>query len=65
TPTDYIIRLRLEHARRLLQTGGICITAAAAESGFPDSNYFSRQFRRHYGMAPRDYLRFLQGIRRH
>lgn len=61
SPIEYIIRLRLEHARRLLQSGSTCITRVAAESGFSDSNYFSRQFRRHYGMAPRDYLHYLQG----
>ena len=60
TPQAYIIRLRLEHARHRMQAGETSITAIAGKSGFSDSNYFSRQFRQHYGLSPRAYLRVLQ-----
>ncbi len=55
TPLEHLIRLRIRHAERLLQAGRHNITETAYASGFSDSNYFSRQFRRIAGMSPRQY----------
>ena len=55
SPIDYLLQVRLgKAAERLLKTEA-SIAEIAAECGFPDSNYFSRQFRRHYHCSPRDY----------
>jgi AraC family L-rhamnose operon regulatory protein RhaS len=42
----------LEIARSLLEQGRLNCTEAALESGFNDSNYFSRAFRKAYGHPP-------------
>lgn len=55
TPTTYIRILRLENARRLLKEPGMTVAAAAAASGFPDQNYFSRCFKAQYGKSPTAY----------
>lgn len=55
TPVDYLIRVRLSKAVDMLLKKEHSITDIAQECGFVDSNYFSRQFRKHYGAAPRDY----------
>ena len=47
-----LLRHRLEHARTLLENGKLNCTEAAFESGFHDSNYFSRAFRKVYGHSP-------------
>jgi len=60
TPMQYLMRRRLAHACELLGHSRMQITRVAQESGFEDSNYFSRQFIRHYGMNPRDYRKQLQ-----
>jgi len=57
SPIEYHLRLRLEHAAGLLPGSDLSITVIAGRCGFSDSNYFSRQFRKHYGMSPRDYRR--------
>lgn len=59
SPIDYIIRLRLAEACRLIDAGGRTISEIAYEVGFSDSNYFSRQFRRIYGVSPRAYHQWL------
>ncbi|MFZ2657026.1 MAG: helix-turn-helix domain-containing protein, partial [Victivallales bacterium] len=59
TPADYIIRLRTRHAADLLKNRNIRIFEIASASGFHDSNYFSRIFRKHYGRSP---LGFRTGI---
>ncbi len=43
---------RLEVARDLLMAGEVNCTEAALQSGFNDSNYFSRAFRKVYGYSP-------------
>lgn len=55
SPLEHLIRLRIRLATELLQAGRHNITETAYKCGFSDSNYFSRQFRRIMGMAPRQY----------
>ncbi len=53
SPIDYQLRLRISHASRLLKGGSISVKEAAFASGFTDSNYFSRQFRKIRGHPPK------------
>ena len=55
TPAAYVRRLRLERAAWRLQLHGDSILAIALDCGFGDHETFSRAFRRHYGLAPRDW----------
>ncbi len=50
-----LIRLRLNQAARLLEHTVDDIGAIGREVGFGSPYYFSRQFRRHFGMSPRQY----------
>ncbi|MEH6584577.1 MAG: AraC family transcriptional regulator, partial [Halioglobus sp.] len=59
TPANYLIRLRVQHARDLLRDPDISVTRVALESGFSDGNYFSRQFRKVVGQSPRQYRKAL------
>lgn len=55
SPIDYLIRIRLKHACSLLQDTKKDISFIAFETGFKDSNYFSRQFKRIMNCTPREY----------
>jgi AraC family transcriptional regulator len=57
TPAAYVRRLRLERAAWRLQLHGDSILAIALDCGFGDHETFSRAFRRHYGLSPRDWRR--------
>jgi two-component system response regulator YesN len=52
---DYIGRLRVENARALLESSSASIGRVALQTGFYDSSYFSRSFRRYTGMSPFQY----------
>ncbi len=55
TPQKYILSLRLRHACMLLRETDLSIEDTALQSGFGDGNYFSRIFRQHFGITPREY----------
>jgi AraC-like DNA-binding protein len=46
------LRLRLAHARRLLEQGENSVLAVAFEAGFEDLSNFHRSFKRAYGCTP-------------
>ena len=59
SPIDYLLHVRLAKAAELLLKTELTISEIALECGFTDSNYFSRQFRKHCNSSPRDYRKDL------
>jgi transcriptional regulator GlxA family with amidase domain len=55
TPAAYVGRLRLEEARRRLESGAHSLKDVARTCGFADEQNLRRAFRRHVGVAPREY----------
>ncbi len=52
---EYLQNLRFERACRMLREGGQTISQIAYSLGFTDPNYFSRAFRKHFGVTPSEY----------
>jgi len=52
---DYFNRLKMQRAAYLLDTGVMPVKSIAAELGYPDPLYFSRQFHRVYDVSPTQY----------
>jgi len=55
TPIQYFIFLKMERACQLLDTTQASIKSIAADLGFSDSLYFSRQFNKVMGVSPQTY----------
>jgi AraC-like DNA-binding protein len=55
TPTNYILSLRINYACKLLKKSSSSINKIALKSGFKDSNYFSRLFKKRIGISPKDF----------
>lgn len=55
TPAAYVAKLRLEEARRRLESGAANLKDVARTCGFLDEQNLRRAFRRHMGVAPREY----------
>lgn len=53
--SEYIIRCRLEYARKLLATTTLSIGEVAEQTGFKHSRNFSTVFKNIVGMSPSDY----------
>jgi AraC-like DNA-binding protein len=54
-PCEYLVRKKLSYAAGLLAKTGCAVKVAAAEVGYPDPYHFSRAFRRHFGLSPREF----------
>ena len=52
---EYVMRLRIETACKLLQTPNASVTSVAAATGFTDASYFARIFRQRLGKSPKEY----------
>lgn len=54
-PIEYLLRLRIQKAMKLLRSTDLSVTEIALQTGFNDSNYFTRQFRKTAGCPPAKY----------
>ncbi len=52
---DYLTRIRLDHARKLLHTSKYKCSEVAFQCGYNDPHYFSLIFRKNFGMTPQQY----------
>ena len=57
TVVEYLLNLRITHAKRLLRFSDLTTEAIGAACGMPDANYFSRVFRKLEGIPPSEYRR--------
>jgi transcriptional regulator GlxA family with amidase domain len=57
TPGQYVERIRVEHARRLLETTDATVAVIAARCGFGTAETMRRSFVRRLGVAPDPYRR--------
>jgi AraC-like DNA-binding protein len=57
SPVKYRNNLRLMRARDMLLSTDMSVKEAAASVGFQDQLYFSRIFRGHFGISPRELIR--------
>lgn len=55
TFSEYITRIRMEKACRLLLESKKKITDIAESCGYPDSKYFFRVFKKQFGVTPEEY----------
>lgn len=55
TPAEYIKIRRLNHACDLLKETALPVHKIAKQCGIPDYNYFSKIFKRYFGVSPRAY----------
>ena len=55
TINHLITQKRLQQAKILLKNSDKSISEIAEAVGFNDYNYFSRIFKKYYGISPRDY----------
>jgi AraC family transcriptional regulator len=57
TPHQYLIRLRLEKAKRLMDSGATSLVDIALACGFSSHSHFTRAFRQIVGVTPSEYRR--------
>jgi transcriptional regulator GlxA family with amidase domain len=55
TPVRYRNSLRLERACHMLETSFMSVKQVMAACGFNDRSYFSREFKKRFGVAPSTY----------
>ena len=53
TLIDYLQNLRLEEAKRLLESSKRAVDAISADVGYEDASFFRRIFKRRTGLTPR------------
>jgi transcriptional regulator GlxA family with amidase domain len=64
TPYQYLLRVRLEHARSRLETTRDPVSAICGESGFSSLGSFSWAFKQRYGHSPSAYRRTVGASKR-
>ncbi|MFK0521036.1 response regulator [Paenibacillus illinoisensis] len=52
---DYMIRMRMERALYLLKNSNKKIYEITSELGYQNPQYFSKMFKKHYGMTPNEF----------
>ncbi len=63
TPLEYVHAIRLEEAKKLLETTELTLDLLAERVGYEDPTFFSRLFRRSVGLTPAQYRRRFGALR--
>ncbi len=53
---DYIVEERMFLAGELMKAGGASVSRIAYECGYDNYSYFTKVFKKRYGMTPREFM---------
>ncbi|MBU2510727.1 AraC family transcriptional regulator [bacterium] len=56
SPIQYIKKVRLDKARSFITENGLRVNEAARRVGYESVSQFSREFKRYYGVPPKDFV---------
>ena len=59
SPMEYLTKIRMRCAYTLLLNSGAKVSVVAQRCGYADASYFTRVFKRVYGIRPHDVCRFM------
>jgi AraC-like DNA-binding protein len=62
SPGNYLLEFRIQKSKNLLNYSDLSICDIAYQSGFNDSNYYSRQFRNLIGITPTQFRKTLKTL---
>jgi transcriptional regulator GlxA family with amidase domain len=62
TLIEYLQNLRVEEAKRLLESGQLPVDEISAQVGYDDPSFFRRLFKRRTGLTPARYRRMFQPV---
>ncbi len=57
SPVELIQEFRMEKATYYLKSGQYSVSETSYKVGFSDPGYFSRSFKKHFGISPADYIK--------
>ena len=57
---DYLLQLRMDEAKKMLRETTLSIDEIASKTGYADSSYFTKVFRKAMGMTPSRYRQSLK-----
>lgn len=57
TPKDFILEIRLNHAKKLLELDKFTVSEVSYKVGFKRTKYFSQCFKKKYNLTPSEYLK--------
>jgi AraC-like DNA-binding protein len=55
SPIEFILNEKIKYAKKLLKNPKIHVNEVSYATGFEDSNYFIRLFKKHEGVTPKQY----------
>lgn len=55
TISQYITEIRVQHAKELLRDRSMKLYDVALNTGYKDANYFTKIFKKAYGVTPSEY----------
>lgn len=62
SPVELIQEFRMEKATYYLKSGQYSVSETSYKVGFSDPGYFSRSFKKHFGISPADYMKKNKGV---
>ena len=65
SPSDFLIKLRMQYAKHLLLEGNMRIGEIASRCGYENAYYFSNAFKKAYAMSPARYRQYMLGTNAH
>ncbi len=55
SPSEFIRRIKLQHASKLLKSTNLTVQEIMYQSGFNNKSYFYREFQKENGIPPKEY----------